>query len=94
MELAPIRANCVRPGLILTEVWEGVAPDRLSRMTGRQPLPRPGTPAEFAEACVHLMRRLHDGPDSACVRWRDSRVNRRPGRAMFHFGKARLDVLT
>ena len=60
VDLAPVRVNAVCPALILTEVWnsipEDVRPERLRRMTERQPLPRPGDPAEVAEAYLYLMQ--------------------------------------
>jgi NAD(P)-dependent dehydrogenase (short-subunit alcohol dehydrogenase family) len=56
VELAPIRVNCVCPGLILTGVWDAVPQDRLAAMTQRQLVPRAGTPQEAAEAYLYLMR--------------------------------------
>ena len=60
VDLAPIRVNVVCPALILTEVWnsipEDVRPERLRRMTERQPLPRPGDPAEVAQAYLYAMK--------------------------------------
>ena len=60
IDLAPVRVNAVCPGLILTEVWNSILEDqreeRIRRMTGRQPLPRGGAPAEVAEAYLYLMR--------------------------------------
>jgi NAD(P)-dependent dehydrogenase (short-subunit alcohol dehydrogenase family) len=57
VDLAPVRVNCVCLGLIATEVVSGMmSPDRVQRMTARQPLPRAGDPAEAAETYVHLMR--------------------------------------
>ena len=60
VDLAPVRVNAVCPGLILTEIWNGVPEDqrleRIRRMTERQPLPRGGAPAEVAQAYLYLMR--------------------------------------
>ena len=60
VDLAPVRVNAVCPALILTEVWNtlmpGVTPERLAKMTERQPLPRPGDPAEAAQAYIYCMR--------------------------------------
>lgn len=60
VELAPVRVNIVCPGLVLTEVWNGIPEDRrdeqIRRMTARQPLPRAGGPDEVAEAYLHLLR--------------------------------------
>ena len=59
VELAPIRVNCVAPGLIQTEQW-ALLPEayaaRLLEGTKRQLLARPGTPAEVAEAYLYCMR--------------------------------------
>jgi NAD(P)-dependent dehydrogenase (short-subunit alcohol dehydrogenase family) len=60
VDLAPIRVNVVCPALIATNVWdsipEEVRPERLRRMTERQPLPRPGDPAEVAQAYLYAMK--------------------------------------
>lgn len=60
VEMAPIRVNCVCPGLIRTGVWDGIPEERreaeFERLTGRQLLPRIGEPAEAAEAYLYLMR--------------------------------------
>jgi NAD(P)-dependent dehydrogenase (short-subunit alcohol dehydrogenase family) len=59
-ELAPLRVNCVCPGLILTGVWASIPADRraaqLESMTAKQLVPRVGQPAEVAEAYLFLMR--------------------------------------
>jgi NAD(P)-dependent dehydrogenase (short-subunit alcohol dehydrogenase family) len=62
VELAPIRVNCVCPGLIRTGVWNLFMPDeaqrqaQLDKMTARQLVPRAGDPAETAEAYLYLMK--------------------------------------
>lgn len=62
VELAPIRVNCVCPGLIRTEIWDTRMPDPVRReaalesMTRGQLIPRIGAPAEVAEAYLYLMR--------------------------------------
>ncbi len=56
IELAPVRVNAVCPGLILTEVWNSVPPERLARMTERIPLPQAGDPADVAQAYAYLMK--------------------------------------
>jgi NAD(P)-dependent dehydrogenase (short-subunit alcohol dehydrogenase family) len=56
VDLAPIRVNAVCPGLILTEVWNAMPPDRLAKMTERLPLPKGGDPAEVAQAYAYLMK--------------------------------------
>ena len=56
VELAPVRVNCVCPGLIRTAVWDAMPEERLVAMTARQLLPRAGTPAEAGEAYLYLMR--------------------------------------
>jgi len=56
VDLAPVRVNAVCPGIVLTQVWDSVPEERLRKMTERFPLPRPGDPAEIAEAYTYLMR--------------------------------------
>ena len=60
VDLAPVRVNCICPGLVLTEVWNSIPEDtrqaQLLQMTAQQPLPRPGDPAELAQAYLFLMR--------------------------------------
>jgi NAD(P)-dependent dehydrogenase (short-subunit alcohol dehydrogenase family) len=60
VDLAPVRVNCVCPGLIVTEVWNSIPEDQrrdqLMKMTERQPLARPGDPSETAQAYLYLMR--------------------------------------
>src|SRR6202789_1529375 len=59
VDLAPVRVNCVCPGLIETEMWdkfpEGYR-DMMTAMTKRQLVQRPGTTAEAAEAYLTCMR--------------------------------------
>lgn len=59
-DMAPIRVNCVCPGLIRTEQWESFPEAYRARLLQtaeqKQLLPRPGTPAECAEAYLYLMR--------------------------------------
>ncbi len=59
VDLAPVRVNCVCPGLIETEMWsafpEGYR-ERLTAMAQKQLVPRPGQPAEAAEAYLTCMR--------------------------------------
>ena len=56
VELAPIRVNCVCPGMIRTDVWSFIPEDRWKRMTERLPVSRIGEPNEAAEAYLYLMR--------------------------------------
>jgi len=60
VELAPVRVNAVCPGLVLTEVWNGIPEDtrqeQIRRLTARLPLPRAGEPDEVAEAYLYLIR--------------------------------------
>jgi NAD(P)-dependent dehydrogenase (short-subunit alcohol dehydrogenase family) len=59
VDLAPVRVNCVCPGLIRTEMWDGFTEQHrvaLVKTTAGQLLPRPGRPAEAAEAYLYLMR--------------------------------------
>jgi NAD(P)-dependent dehydrogenase (short-subunit alcohol dehydrogenase family) len=59
VELAPIRVNCVCPGLIHTEVWNSIPAEtreeRLKEMTKTQPIPRVGAAEEAAQAYLFLM---------------------------------------
>lgn len=60
VELAPIRVNCVCPGLIRTGVWDSIPEDKraeeFARRTAKQLIPRIGEPDETAEAYLYLMR--------------------------------------
>ncbi|SJL83880.1 SDR family oxidoreductase [Vibrio palustris] len=50
-----IRVNCVRPGLIHTDMHaDGGEPERISRLQSKIPLQRGGTPEEVAEAIYWL----------------------------------------
>jgi NAD(P)-dependent dehydrogenase (short-subunit alcohol dehydrogenase family) len=59
VDLAPVRVNCVCPGLIETEMWskfpEGFR-DRMTAMTKRQLVQRPGNTDEAGEAYLTCMR--------------------------------------
>jgi NAD(P)-dependent dehydrogenase (short-subunit alcohol dehydrogenase family) len=51
-----IRVNCVRPGLIRTEIHaSGGEPDRVDRLAGTVPMGRGGTAEEVARAIVWLL---------------------------------------
>jgi NAD(P)-dependent dehydrogenase (short-subunit alcohol dehydrogenase family) len=60
VELAPTRVNCVCPGLVRTEIWNGIPEDqreeRFKKMTERLPVKRICEPNECAEAYLYLMR--------------------------------------
>jgi NAD(P)-dependent dehydrogenase (short-subunit alcohol dehydrogenase family) len=59
VDLAPVRVNCVCPGLIETELFARYGEAReqmLKAMSQRQLIQRPGTPAEAAEAYLTCMR--------------------------------------
>jgi NAD(P)-dependent dehydrogenase (short-subunit alcohol dehydrogenase family) len=59
VDLAPVRVNCVCPGLIETELFDRYGDARremLKAISQRQLIPRPGTPAEAAEAYLTCMR--------------------------------------
>ncbi len=50
-----IRVNCVRPGLIYTDMHaDGGEPERIARLKSKIPLQRGGQPAEVAEAIYWL----------------------------------------
>jgi len=59
VDLAPVRVNCVCPGLIETEMWdkfpEGYR-DMMMAMTQKQLVRRPGQPDEAGEAYLTCMR--------------------------------------
>ena len=60
LELAPIRVNCVTPGITATEVWselltEAGARDHLERVGRALPVGRVGQPDDVARAVIHLM---------------------------------------
>ena len=58
-ELAPLRVNAVRPGVIDTPVWSERVPELRAQVFGtlvpRLPSARAGTPGEVAEAVLYLM---------------------------------------
>lgn len=56
VELAPVRVNAVCPGLIATDALAAMPAERIATMTGRQAVPRAGSPDEAAEAYLYLMR--------------------------------------
>lgn len=55
-ELGPsgVRVNCVAPGVILTDMCGGVAPEILSEMAEEAPLGRNGTAMDAAKAILYL----------------------------------------
>ena len=58
VELAPIRVNCVGPGIIATPVLNAMSPQRLktwNKLLKRQPVSRMGTAEEVAQAMVYCM---------------------------------------
>ncbi|HEY4112753.1 MAG TPA: SDR family oxidoreductase [Rhizomicrobium sp.] len=70
VDLAPVRVNCVCPGLIKTEMWDSFPDgyrDVLMAMTQRQLLQRPGTTAEAAEAYLTCMRNGFLTGQTICV---------------------------
>ena len=56
VEWAPlnIRVNCVAPGLTATEGLDVYPPEAQREFPRANPMKRPGTPMEIAEACVYL----------------------------------------
>jgi NAD(P)-dependent dehydrogenase (short-subunit alcohol dehydrogenase family) len=59
VDLAPVRVNCVCPGLIETEMWSAFPTgqrEAIEAMARKQLVPRPGRPAEAAEAYFTCMR--------------------------------------
>lgn len=55
-ELGPsgVRVNCVAPGVILTDMCNGVAPEILAEMAEEAPLGRNGTAMDVAKAMLYL----------------------------------------
>lgn len=55
-ELGPsgVRVNCVAPGVILTDMCAGVAPEILAEMAQEAPVGRNGEPADVAKAMAYL----------------------------------------
>jgi len=59
VDLAPVRVNCVCPGLIETEMWDRFPEDRRDRvmaLTQRQLVRRPGRTDEAGEVYLTCMR--------------------------------------
>ena len=56
VEWAPlnIRVNCLAPGLTATEGLDVYPPEAQKEFPRANPMKRPGTPMEMAEACVYL----------------------------------------
>lgn len=56
VEWAPlnIRVNCVAPGLTATSGLDVYPPEAVKEFPRANPMKRPGTPMEIAEACVYL----------------------------------------
>ena len=56
IDLAPIRVNCVCPGLVMTEMLETWPKEAIERFVARQPIARGADPDEVAQAYLYLMR--------------------------------------
>ena len=58
IEYAPVRVNCVSPGLLDTPLWDALDPANREGMfrTAKEKLPlgRTGTPSDVAQACIFL----------------------------------------
>jgi NAD(P)-dependent dehydrogenase (short-subunit alcohol dehydrogenase family) len=63
-----IRVNCVRPGIIVTEIHaDGGTPDRPVRMAPQIPMRRPGQPEEVARAILWLLSAEASYSTGACL---------------------------
>lgn len=67
IELAPVRVNCVCPGLLISEATSAMPRELLQSRVASQPLPRPGTIEEVAEAYLYLMRGTYTTGDVLLV---------------------------
>ncbi len=60
IELAPIRVNAIAPGVVETELWDGMDPDErapfFEQMRTAIPAGRVGTPQDAADAILLLLR--------------------------------------
>lgn len=60
IDLAPIRVNCVCPGLVATEVWDGPRAEgraeRFAAMAAKLPVGKISAADDVAEAYLYLMR--------------------------------------
>ncbi len=56
LEWAPlnIRVNCIAPGLVATEGLDVYPPEAVREFPRANPMKRPGTPQEIAQACIYL----------------------------------------
>jgi NAD(P)-dependent dehydrogenase (short-subunit alcohol dehydrogenase family) len=56
VELAPLRVNAVKPGVVRTPLWSDMSPQALYDETAKVvPVGRVGEPADIAAAYIYLM---------------------------------------
>jgi len=60
LELAPVRVNCITPGVIDTPVWSELLPDdikaqQFSSIASALPVKRVGTPEDVSKAVLYVM---------------------------------------
>jgi NAD(P)-dependent dehydrogenase (short-subunit alcohol dehydrogenase family) len=56
VELAPLRVNAVKPGVVRTPLWSGMSPQALYEQTAKVlPVGRVGEPSDIAAAYIYLM---------------------------------------
>jgi NAD(P)-dependent dehydrogenase (short-subunit alcohol dehydrogenase family) len=57
VELAPLRVNAVKPGVVRTPLWADLSPETLYEESAKAlPVGRVGEPADLAAAYVFLMK--------------------------------------
>lgn len=62
-DLAPIRVNCVSPGVVATDFWSGMGKEQaesyLKDHENKMPTQKVGQPEDVVEAFLYLMRDIN-----------------------------------